>query len=175
MDSQLYSHHPHWQPRRGPPRTPVGCVHPLGYHTPQQLTLNSVGSALDGAHGNWEPVVSHLARSTPLTIAAKSQAFAQHVVPLGSANGTRLKAWRNCCTVLIWSAANHALDKILPMSTDVFHAMLWDFTSLGASNSTLKSIVDSVISKHHEAQLQTPVPGHRGYHRLMQCLTRILG
>jgi hypothetical protein len=53
--------------------------------------------------------------------------------------------------------------------------MLWDFTSLGASNSTLKSIVDSVISKHRDAQLPSPVPGHRGYHRLTQCLARILG
>ncbi len=88
-------------------RNPAEVLHgPLSAactHWTIALRNNSEGSALDGAHGNWEPVVAHLVRSTPLTIAAKSQAFVQHVIPLGSAKGTRLKAWRNWCTVLTWA------------------------------------------------------------------------
>ena len=32
-----------------------------------------------------------------------------------------------------------------------------------------------MLLKHREAQLPSPVPGNRGYHRLTQCLARVLG
>ena len=53
--------------------------------------------------------------------------------------------------------------------------MLWDFTSMGATKSTLKSIVDAVISRHREAQLPTPLTWPRSYLRLTSCLGRLLG
>jgi hypothetical protein len=135
---------------------------------------NSDISALDGAHGNWEPVVARLARDTVPSILAKSQAFTQHIVPLCSAKGTRLKAWSNWKTYLTWVVAHQALDRLLPMDAATLQAMLWDFTSLGASNSMLKSIVDAIIAHHRDAQLPSPVSGHTGYRRLTQCLARVV-
>ncbi len=84
-------------------------------HWRTALLDNSDISALDGAHGNWEPVVDLLARNTAQTIPAKSLAFTQHIIMLGSAKGTRIKAWRNWKTVLTWAAGQRALDRILPM------------------------------------------------------------
>ena len=144
-------------------------------HWRTALLDNSDISALDGAHGNWEPVVDRLARNTAQTIPAKSMAFTQHIITLGSAKGTRIKAWRNWKTVLTWAAGQHALDRILPMDATTLQAMLWDFTSLGASNSMLKSFVDAVISRHRDARLPSPVSGHLGYRRLTQCLARVVG
>jgi hypothetical protein len=103
-----------------------------------------------------------------------SLAFTAVITPLGSARATRLKAWRNWCTVLTW-ASRSALDRILPMGTSVLQAMLWDFTSLGASTSTLKSIVDANVARHLDAHLPSPVQGPFAYSRLIRCLARMLG
>ena len=53
--------------------------------------------------------------------------------------------------------------------------MLWDFTSMGATKSTFKSIVDAVIARHCKAQLPSPLSGPRSYLRLTSCLGRLLG
>jgi len=139
------------------------------------LHNGSDGSPLDGALGNWEPVVTSIAAATPPTIEGMSLAFTTVITPLGSARATRVKAWRNWCTVLTWAATRSALDSTLPMDTSTLQAMLWDFTSLGASNSTLKSIVDAVVSRHREARLPSPVQGPLAYSRLIRCLARVLG
>ena len=106
-----------------------------------------------------------------------SQAFSTTITPLGTARATRLKAWRNWLTVLTWAASRATLDRILPMDISVLQAMLWDFTSLqvGASNSTLKSIVDAVLARHRSTQLSSPVQGPMSYSRLVRCLARVLG
>jgi hypothetical protein len=44
-----------------------------------------------------------------------------------------------------------------------------------ASNSTLKSVVDSIVARHREARVASPVQGHLGYTRLARCLARVLG
>ena len=139
------------------------------------LRNDSYGSPLDGALGNWEPIVTTIAASTPRTIEAMSQAFSTTITPLGTARATRLKAWRNWLTVLTWAASRSALDRVLPMDVSVLQAMLWDFTSLGASNSVLKSIVDSVLARHRSAHLPSPVQGPMSYSRLTRCLARVLG
>jgi hypothetical protein len=130
---------------------------------------------LDGTVGNWEPVVTSLAARTPRTIDDMSQAFATVIAPLGTARATRVKAWRNWCTVLTWAATRSALGRILPMPAPVLQALLWELTSLGASNSTLKSVVDAVVARHRDARLQSPLQGHLSYSRLTRCLARVLG
>ena len=50
------------------------------------------------------------------------------------------------------------------MPTSALQAMLWDFTTLGATNATLKSIVDAVIARHRDARLPSPVSGALAYH-----------
>ncbi len=122
------------------------------------LHNGSNGSPLDGTVGNWEPVVSALAAHTPCTIAGMSTAFASVIPSLGtaSARATRVKAWRNWCTVLTWRATSHSLDQILPMLRPVLQALLWEFTSLGASNSTLKGVMDSIVARHRDARLPSP-------------------
>ena len=104
-----------------------------------------------------------------------SRAFNTVIAPLGTAPATRLKAWRNWCTVLTWAAARASLHQILPMPPPVLQALLWEFTSLGATNSTLKSIVDAILTRHREAQLPSPLQGHTSYSRLTRCLARVLG
>ncbi len=104
-----------------------------------------------------------------------SLAFTNIITSLGSASATRVKAWRNRCSVLTWAASRSTLDSILPMDTTVLQAMLWDFTSMGASNSVLKSIVDTVVARHREARLPSLVQGHMSYSRLTRCLARVLG
>ena len=49
------------------------------------LRNDSDGSPLDGALGNWEPIVSTIASSTPRTIEAMSHAFSTTITPLGTA------------------------------------------------------------------------------------------
>ena len=133
------------------------------------------GSPLDTPHGHYEPIMADLARATPTTVDAMSQAFTDMIIPLGSARNTRLKAQRNWRSVLTWAVGRHTLDQILPMDTRTLQAMLWDFTAMGASRSVLKSVVDSVISRHRDAQLPSPVTGHMSYFRLTRCLGRLLG
>jgi hypothetical protein len=127
-----------------------------------RLTLlnNTENSPLDTNHGHYEPILAVIAQEVPTTVAAMSQAFTDMIIPLGSARGTRLKAWRNWRSVLTWGAGRHSLDQILPMSTGALQAMLWDFTAMGASRSTLKSVVDAVIAKHRDSRLPSPVEGH---------------
>ena len=139
------------------------------------LLNNSDNSPLDGTHGHYEPVIARLAVATPNTLGAMSQAFTDIIVPLGSARGTRVKAWRNWLTVLTWALARGALGRVLPMDVDTLQAMLWDLTAMGASKSTLKSVVDSVIARHRDAHLPSPVTGHMTYSRLVRCLGRLLG
>ncbi len=52
--------------------------------------------------------------------------------------------------------------------------LLWEFTSLGASNATLKSVVDSIIARHRDARLPSSIQGHMSYTRLTCCLARVL-
>jgi hypothetical protein len=139
------------------------------------LHNSTANSVLDGLHGHYEPVVARLAEDTPDTLGHMAHAFTTHVVPLGNARATRVKAWRNWLSILTWALARDALPKILPMDIETLHAALWDFISMGASKSTLKSIVDAVISRHREHKLPSPVTGHMSYFRLTRCLGRLLG
>ena len=152
-----------------------GAVTAQCQHSRLALRNNSDNSPLDTTHGHYGPVMAVLARETPTSLAAMSQAFADMIIPLGTAKGTRLKAWRNWRTVLTWGAGRHSLGLILPMSTSALQAMLWDFTAMGASRATLKSIVDAVITRHRDARLPSPVEGHLSYFRLTRCLGRLLG
>jgi hypothetical protein len=57
-------------------------------------------------------------------------------------------------------------------------ALLWDFTSLWASNSTLKSVLDAIVARHRDARVASPVQCHLAYPRLTRCLAalaRVLG
>jgi hypothetical protein len=61
------------------------------------------------------------------------------------------------------------------MPASVLQALLWEFTSLCASNATRKSVLDSIISQHRESRLPSPIQGHMSYTRLTGCLARVLG
>jgi hypothetical protein len=120
-------------------------------------------------------VVTPLAAGIPRTIDDMSLAFTTVITPLGTARATRVMAWRNWCTVLTWAATLASLGHILPMSARVLQALLWEFTSLGASNSTLKSVVNAIVARHRDARLPSPLQGHLSYSRLTRCLARVLG
>jgi hypothetical protein len=120
--------------------------------------------------------MADISRKVPNTLAAMKwhePAFTEMIAPLGTAHGTRKKAWQNWRTVLTWATGRHALGKILPMKPDTLHAVLWDFTAMGGL--TIKAIVDVVIAKHREARLASPVVGRMSYSRLSSCLGRLLG
>ena len=139
------------------------------------LRDDSLNSPLDTADGHYEHALARLTSTTPTTIAAMSQAFGDHIAPLGSASATRAKAtryWRSCLT---WALARNALPRVLPMSSDTLLAMLWEFIAMGSSRSTLKAVVDAVIARHRSAQLPSPVSGDMTYSRLTRCLGRLLG
>ena len=181
--------------RRHPGPRPSSCpIHPLecvghpdlrkrtrthGGVTPALLSSLGGGlspdSPLDGVHGNHEPVLARLAERSDTSIPAMSRAFSRVIAPLGSARATRVKAWRNWRTCLTWALARNALGQILPMPPATLRAMLWDFVTMGATNATLKSIVDAVIARHRDAQLPSPVSGNMAYQRLTGCLARVLG
>ena len=133
----------------------------------------SLDSPLDGVHGNHEPVLARLAGQTDsqASIQAMSCAFTR----LGSARATRVKAWRNWRACLTWALARNALGQLLPMPTATLRGMLWGFITMGNTHATLKSIVDAVIARHHEAHLPSPVSGNLAYQRLTGCLARDLG
>jgi hypothetical protein len=139
------------------------------------LQDDTVASPLDSADGHYEPIIARLAVATPATIMAMSQAFATVIAPLGTAPATRVKAARNWRSVVTWALARGALHQLLPMPTDVLLAMLWDFIAMGASKSTLKSVVDAVNARHRAGQLPSPVSGNMAYSRLVRSLGRLLG
>ena len=139
------------------------------------LQDDTIASPLDTADGHYEPIIARLAVDTPATIAAMSQAFATVIAPLGTAPATRVKAARNWRSCVTWALARGALHQLLPMPTDVLLAMLWDFTAMGASKSTLKAIVDAVIARHRAGHLPSPVAGNMAYSRLTRSLGRLLG
>jgi hypothetical protein len=64
-------------------------------NSPALLRDSLAASALQNARGNWEPVLQRLAAGVAPTIEAMSAAFEAHNLPLASATGTRVKAWRN--------------------------------------------------------------------------------
>jgi hypothetical protein len=132
------------------------------------------GSGLDNAEGNWEPLLAGLAAQVPHTLEGMSQAFNDHILPLGSAVATRNKNWRNWRTVLTWATARWALGNILPMPSSTLRALLWEVTSAGGSKSVVKSILDAVIAKHREAGLESPLSSGMTYSRLNRCLGRLL-
>ncbi len=144
-------------------------------HWQLALTDRSESSPLDRSNGHYEPYMDQLARTTPTTIASMSRAFTDLIAPLGTARTTRVKAWRNWRTCPTWGVARGSLHRILPMYHDTLLGMLWDFTVMGASRSTLKSIVDSVIARHRDGNLPPPVTGPAAYSRLARCLGRLLG
>jgi hypothetical protein len=136
---------------------------------------NSVRSPLDNLHGNFEATLASLAYRVQPGVAAKSKAFAEVLGPLGTAQATRLKAWRNWKTVITWAIANNALDNILPMDQPTFQALLWELTALGATHSTLKGVIDAVAGRHREARLPSPLSGNLSYQRLNKSLARVIG
>ena len=136
---------------------------------------DSTASPLDLPDGHYGPVLERLAAQTPTTVSAMSQAFITMIAPLGTAHATRLKAWRNWRSCLTWAVGRGVPGHLLPMSRDTLLAMLWDFTAMGASRSTLKSIVDSVLARHRDGALPPPLSGPMAYCRLARCLGRLLG
>ena len=130
---------------------------------------------LDNPDGHYEAALDHLARRTPTTVTGMARAFATTIVPLSTAPKTRTKAaryWRACLT---WAAARDSMRNLLPMPLETLHAMLWEFTTMGASKSTLKAVLDSVIARHRSANLPSPVAGGMAYTRLVRSLGRLLG
>ena len=152
-----------------------GVIRRCCANSPTLLRDSSAASALEDARGNWEPVLSSLAAGVALTIEAMSAAFEAHILPLGSAHGTRVKAWRNWRTVLTWAVGREALHRILPMDRQTLQAMVWEFTAMGGSHSTIKAILDAVISRHRDVGLPSPLPGHMEYTRFVRCIARLLG
>jgi hypothetical protein len=104
-------------------------------------------------------VIADIARTTPTTVLAMSQAFATVIAPLSMAPATRIKAARYWSSCLTWALARSALAQLLPMPRDVLLAMLWDFTAMSASKSTLKAMVDAVVARHRAGRLPSPVSG----------------
>ena len=152
-----------------------GVIRRCCTNAPALLRDSSAASALDGVRGNWEPILTRLAAAVPSTIEAMSAAFEAHILPLATVRGTRTKAWRNWRTVLTWAAARGALHRILPMDRQTLQAMFWEFTAMGGSSSTLRSVLNAVIARHREVGLPSPVSGHMEYTRLVRCLGRLLG
>ncbi len=64
------------------------------------LTDSADASPLDLPDGHYGPVLEHLARHTPTTVAAMSQAFTAMIAPLESARATSLRVWRNWSSCL---------------------------------------------------------------------------
>ena len=136
---------------------------------------NSVPSDLDHAEGNWEPVLRDITVHVPTTISGMSQAFDQHILPLGSAMATRAKHWRNWRTVLTWAAARHSMGSILPMDPRVLRAFLWEAVTSGASKPVLKGLLDAILSRHRDASLPSPLASGMTYTQLFRCVGRLIG
>ena len=139
------------------------------------LLDTSAPSALQDAEGNWEPVLQSLADQVGPSLEAMSSAFEAYIMPLGSAAATRTKAWRNWCAVVTWATARDALHCILPMSRITLQALVWEFTVVGGTRSVIKSIVNSIITRHRERRLPSPLEGHMEYTRFTRCISRLLG
>lgn len=152
-----------------------GVVRRCCANSPALLRDSSVASALDGVRGNWEPVLSRLAAGVAPTIEAMSAAFEAHILPLATVQGTRTKAWRNWRTVLTWAVGRDALHRILPMDRQTLQAMFWEFTAMGGSQSTLRSILNAVITRHRDAGFLSPLDGYMEYTRFVRCISRLLG
>ena len=122
--------------------------------------------------------MAQLACTTPTTVASISRACTYMTSALGSARGTRLKAWRSWRTCLTWAAGRGRMHRIpqVPMDHDTLLAVLWDFTAMGTSRSTrLKSIIDAVTARHRDEHLPSPVSGPAAHSRFTRCLGRLLG
>jgi hypothetical protein len=150
-------------------------LRPVCSHWPLALQDGPLASPLDAADGHYELVITDIARTTPTTVLAMSRAFSDVISPLGKAPATRIKAARNWRSCLTWALARGALAQLLPMPPDVLQAMLWDFTAMGASKSTLKAVVDAVVARHRAGRLQSPVSGPLAYSCLVRSLDRLLG
>ena len=153
------------------------CLHGAGLDERQLLQDLSLPTFLERSDGNWESSLSSqpLGRGLALDRDRSAASFEDFVLPASESIATRRKAWVNWKGVLTWALATGSLHCILPMTEHVLKALLWDFLSLGCSHAILKSVLDSIQSRHRHFGLQSPLRGACTYRRLMRCLLRFQG
>ena len=139
------------------------------------LTKISGETMLEASQGNWEEVMAVLGELGANSVEASAAAFRCHVEPSMAGVATREKAWAHWRTVLTWATARKCLDRILPMSVEVFQGLTFDLLSVLASPATIQGVWDAVVCQHRKHHQVSPVMAAGGYNRLAKCLARFAG
>lgn len=170
-----------WGRSRLPTLTDVELLRPLvldaGLDCDALLSDTSHVTSFEGSDGNWASITSSIrpppGRSSLLQGAA---AFRLHIGPtMAGAPSTRRKSWRHWRGVLSWAAARRCLERILPMDTVVFEALLWDLVNLHCTFPVIKGYIDCIQARHRGLGLQSPITGANSYARLARGLQRFQG
>ena len=137
-------------------------------------------TALERCEGRWRPAVRALAAApggvgqVP-SMEESLEAFMRHVMPMERARGTRRKYATHRLTVLTWAVWKGALKDLLPMSTDVLRAFLWDALAFESTVSVLKHCVNAIKAWHRRLGMPVPADGPGDYRRLTSSLARFQG
>ena len=171
-----------WGPRGGIPTVLTvalfsTAITAAGVDPHQLLHDDSPKTALEKANGNWRPAMAALTSPAAAadTVASLTAEFLRHVRPMERGDRTRKAAWAGWRVVLSWAAARECFADILPMTEDTLYAFLWDALTMGASFSTLKSLVNAIQARHNMFRLTPPVAPGGNYGRLMKALARFQG
>ena len=71
--------------------------------------------------------------------------------------------------------ARNALHRILPMDQTVLQPLVWECTAVGGIQDVTWSLINGIISRHHDARLRLLLAGPMEYTRFSKCISRLLG
>ena len=148
----------------------------LGLDIDHWLFQDGAECALEACNGRWRPAIQAIAfPSRPAavpSVAESAAAFDTHVRPLERAPRTRSKYQTHRLTILTWAIWKGVLPNLLPMSSEMLRAFLWDALAFEASLPVLKHSVDAIKAWHKRLSLQAPADGPGDYRRLTHSLSR---
>lgn len=151
----------------------------LGLHIEGWFVDDADATELERCEGWWRPTVRALAapggfQNVP-SVAESAAAFERHVLPMERGHKTRRKYATHRLTVLTWAVWKGVLGDLLPMSTDLVRAFIWDALAFETTLPVLKHSVNAIKAWHRRLGLPVPVDGPGEYRRLTNSLARFQG
>jgi hypothetical protein len=134
---------------------------------------------LEAAAGRWREAVRTVAfPPRPAAVPSVDEslaAFNAHILPLERGMRTRGKLAVLRLAVLTWAIWKDVLPNLLPMSTDMLRAWLWDALAFEASLPVLRQSLNAIKAWHRQLGLTPPADGPGDYRRVVTSLARFQG
>jgi hypothetical protein len=109
------------------------------------------------------------------TVEESLAASVRHIMPMEQAEKIQRKYATHRLTVLTWAVCKTVLKDLLPMSTDLLCAFIWDALDFETTISVLKHCVNAIKAWHRRLGMPVPADEPGEYRRLTNSLARFQG